>query len=66
MSIKELSFLLIQHGVSFDCKNDTIKAYPYAFSDNYDTLTVVGGEVFINGEKIVYTHGWGINIRFWR
>lgn len=31
MSIKELSFLLIQHGVSFDCKNDTIKAYPYAF-----------------------------------
>ena len=51
MSIKELSFLLIQHGVSFDCKNDTIKAYHYAFSDNYDTLTVVGGEVFINGEK---------------
>lgn len=51
MSIKELSFLLIQYGVSFDCKNDTIKAYHYAFSDNYDTLTVVGGEVFINGEK---------------
>lgn len=51
MSIKEVSNLLIQHGVSFDCTNDTIKAYTYAFSDNYDTLTVVGGEVFINGEK---------------
>lgn len=28
-----------------------LKLIPMRFFDNYDTLTVVGGEVFINGEK---------------
>lgn len=51
MSIKEVSILLIQHGVPFDCTNDTIKAHIYSFSDNYDVLTIVDGELHVNGEK---------------
>lgn len=31
MSIKELSFLLIQHGVSFDCKMIRLKLIPMRF-----------------------------------
>lgn len=46
---KELLYHLKSHGIVHKTVNGEIRAYVYANSSNYDTLTLVDGQLSVNG-----------------
>ena len=52
MAMDKLVSILKAHGVVYYKLDDTIHAYIYAHSDDYDTLTISDGKVLCNGEEI--------------
>lgn len=46
---KELLYHLKSHGIVHKSVNGEIRAYVYANSPNYDTLTLIDGQLSVNG-----------------
>ena len=50
----KLQKILDRHGIIYKKQNDKFLCFCYAFSDDFDTLEVIAGKTYVNGERQKY------------